>query len=43
MSYYRRFIPTFSTIASPLHKLLKRDVKYEWTDAQEHSGVSKVD
>jgi hypothetical protein len=37
MSYYRRFIPRFSTIASPLHKLLKRDVKYEWNEAQENA------
>jgi hypothetical protein len=37
MSYYRRFIPRFSTIASPLHKLLKKDVTYEWTEAQEHA------
>ena len=37
LSYYRRFIPRFSTLASPLHKLLKKDVKYEWTEAQEHA------
>jgi len=37
MSYYRRFIPKFSTIASPLHKLLKRDAEFEWTDAQERA------
>ena len=37
MSYYRRFIPRFSTIASPLHQLLKLDVPYEWTDAQERA------
>jgi hypothetical protein len=37
MSYYRRFIPRFSTIASPLHQLLKKDAKYEWTDKQEQA------
>ena len=37
LSYYRRFIPRFSTIASPLHKLLKKDVKYKWKEALEHA------
>jgi hypothetical protein len=37
MSYYRRFIPAFSRLASPLHKLLKKDAKYEWTNEQEHA------
>lgn len=37
MSYYRRFIPRFSTLASPLHRLLKKDAKYEWTDKQEQA------
>jgi hypothetical protein len=43
MSYYRRFIPRFSTIASPLHQLLKKDAKYEWTDKNKHLGVFRVD
>ena len=28
--YYRRFVPRFSKIADPLHKLLKKDSKYDW-------------
>jgi len=31
ISYYRRFIPNCSGIAFPLQKLLKKDVKLEWT------------
>jgi hypothetical protein len=35
VGYYRRFIPQFSKVASPLHKLLKKDVKYVWEAGQE--------
>jgi hypothetical protein len=37
MSYYRRFVPKFSQLACPLHKLLKKDAKYEWNDEQERA------
>jgi hypothetical protein len=29
--YYRRFIPNFSRIAKPMTELLKKGVKYEWS------------
>jgi hypothetical protein len=29
--YYRRFIPDFSRIAKPMTELLKKRVKYEWS------------
>jgi len=35
--YYRRFIPNCSRIASLLYKLLKKDSKFEWAEAQENA------
>jgi hypothetical protein len=37
ISYYRRFIPNCSRIASPLYKRLKKDNKFEWTEVQENA------
>ena len=31
-SYYRRFVPSFSKIAEPLNNLLKKNVKWNWTN-----------
>ena len=30
VGYYKRFIRNFSLIALPLHKLLKKIVRFEW-------------
>ena len=37
ISYYRRFIPNCSKIASHLYKLLKRGAKFEWTETQKNA------
>jgi hypothetical protein len=37
ISYYRRFIPNCSKIASPFHKISKRDARFEWNAEQEHA------
>jgi hypothetical protein len=33
--YYRRFIPKFSLIAKPLNQLLRKDVPFTWTPAEQ--------
>jgi len=35
--YYRKFVPQFSKIAAPLHKLLKKEAKYVWGESQENA------
>ena len=35
--YYRRFVRGFSIIASPLTKLLRKGIKFKWTDKCQNS------
>ena len=34
-NYYHRFIEGFAIVARPLHNLVKKDKKWEWTDREE--------
>ena len=34
-NYYRRFIEGFALIARPLHDMVKKDQKWDWTERQE--------
>lgn len=36
-NYYRKFIPNNSKLASPLSSLLKKDVKFEWSELCQNS------
>ena len=37
MGYYRKFIRNYAKIAAPLHDLLKKDRKFQWTEACENA------
>ena len=32
LNYYRQFIPAFSDLMHPIQKLLKKNIKFEWTE-----------
>ena len=32
LNYYRQFIPSFSDLMHPIQKLLKKNIKFEWTE-----------
>jgi hypothetical protein len=34
-SYFRRFIPDFAAVASPLYRLLKKNASWNWSETQE--------
>ena len=38
-SYYRKFVPHFSTIAFPLNSLMKKDRPWEWGEHQEEAFI----
>jgi len=37
VNYYYQFIKDFATIARPLHDMVKKDQKWEWTERQEEA------
>jgi transposase InsO family protein len=37
LSYYRHFIPGFSSLAAPMTKLLSKDVPWRWESEQQHA------
>nr|KYP34891.1 Transposon Ty3-I Gag-Pol polyprotein [Cajanus cajan] len=39
-SFYRRFVPNFSTLASPLNDLVKKNVEFIWREKQENAFIT---
>ena len=37
VTYYDKFLPNLSTLLEPLHKLLRKDVKFKWGKSQQSS------
>ena len=37
VNYYCQFIQSFASIARPLHNIVKKDQKWEWTERQEEA------
>ena len=37
VTYYDKFLPNLSTVLEPLHKLLRKDVKFKWGKSQQSS------
>ena len=35
VTYYDKFLPNLSTVLEPLHKLLRKNVEFKWSDKQE--------
>jgi hypothetical protein len=42
-SFYRRFVKDFSTIATPLNKVVKKSVGFKWGEEQELAFVLLID
>lgn len=36
-NYYRKFVPSFSSIADPLNRLLRKNQRWEWTEVHQKS------
>lgn len=36
-SWYRRFVPSFSSISAPLNQLTKKDIKFKWDEETENA------
>ncbi len=37
LTYYQNYLPSLATIAEPIHRLLRKDVKWEWESTQKEA------
>lgn len=35
LNYYNKFLPNLSTVLAPVHKLLQKETKWQWSEAQQ--------
>lgn len=38
-NYYRKFVPAFSELASPLNELLQKEVTFLWTEEHQNAFI----
>ena len=43
LTYYGKFLPNVSTVLAPLHRLLRKDCAWQWTDEEERAFCASKD
>lgn len=43
LTYYSKFLPSMADVLAPLYKLLRKDVQWQWTDAEKKAFQASKD